>query len=456
MRQTTIFTFGETDNEVLAVCGMGILGIWWIIISALSYLGIAVATSAKFWIVVAVFLACIKNISLYRTIFSGASLMHHMRTPRHLWNAYLTAAFAKTAALWGILVLGSALLVYTSIPKWEVASMLACFSMLLCISTISALSNYKRWTRFLPLILNTAALFAITTIWLKIDVEPLFDKFNQVPMLIRLALSFTWPILVWCLLKTWHDTPPVQPPDIKDSQQGIGRAISDWTHRFKLLAATDPIFRYQESKTNWGKFSALLTPQIILMPHILSPNINMGLDGISLARIVYLFCVGLCFSSALVFKDLHWRLLLCPGALQRGKIGWHIFSYSALLQLLAFAMFSGIGVLVKILFFEKSNEEIWAQCWSQRTIPFEILFSVSVSVCFGQQFLKLIKRNKLVNIPTTIVGMVLMLFCSEYFKWMIPDWQYLVWLCLVTLCLVLWANSLWTTQRIAATLHASN
>ncbi len=463
MKKTTAFTFEDTSNQIslaISICILGVLGLWWIVTCTLSYQGISVALEAKLWIEFAIFMAYFKSGFLCKPVFSGANLMHHMRTPRHLWHAYLTAAFSKAAVVWGVLVLGSALLVYTSIPKWEVISMLACFSVLMCLLTAVALSHYSLWPRLLPVILSIAGVFALLTIWRKIDIDQFFEQFNQIPVLIRLAITLTWPALVWGLFKTWHNTPPVQSPEIKDVQQGFGKMISDWIHRFKPLTDRPLIFGFQSvsrpQPTVWGRFSQLLFPQMLFIFNVINIKATMWTDGISLTRLACIFFFGLCFGNSLVFKDLHWRHALSPGTLRRGKIGWHIFSYTALVQLLGLAILSGIAILTKIVFFEISSEQLLALCWSQRAISFEILFIVSVSACFGQQFSNFLKQHMFIGIPTVFVAMFLLIIYGTRFKWMINDWHYITGLCLGTLCLVLWANRLWTTQRIAATLHASS
>jgi hypothetical protein len=423
------------------------IGLFWCVQIAIALTG-NLSTNLVFqWFLFAGLLVGGKGAGVSRSIVRGTVVLRQLRTPQSLSKEYLLAVFSRSTLLCLVFCTGGIVLLLACHFAWMSVSAIAFFSMLLSLSTLTALpsshTSARMWKGFLYFL--TLVLTPLIT-W-KGFVNPI-DYLQQLPMWLLASMAISWPLTVCILFGKWKTLHTFAADKSEVPRKGLIERSQSYFERFSHLASST--HKSYVKPTLTGKLTSLVSMQYLcltMLSNIADARWNNGIGPYHFFGI--LMIASLC-CSLLVFKDLHWRILLAPGRLQRNFFGWHIFSVSVVVQLLVYIVFACIWTVVAWISFDVSPAQTLEKAWGYRLAPLQLLAANSLAVLLIATFNSRWAGVILIGIACAFAGLT---FAVYGFKLQAPIWfyvgpSYLIGLLLTTIFFVLLSNRLWTRQRI--------
>ncbi|MDD5334127.1 MAG: hypothetical protein PHS32_10300 [Rhodoferax sp.] len=358
-----------------------ILAVFWLVLLVNSAMP-GRAAGVKVWIVVAGLCLLVQGRRQSLAIASGARVLGQLRTPEHLWRAWLRGSLAEAMRVWGLLVLGAVALLLLSESPWQWSSAVAMFSAILSLSTLAALSNHgllhRAWAWAIVAGGVLLTLFATLTIGL-VNIP---NQLGQTSFVLQGLLALSWPLLAYWLMTIWQRQAPMAPAGTGQSAKGFWSRSSAYARRYTRL---NPVARNRTSDnlvqtspfwTLFKEFSSLFWIAPVAIQGLAVPwHGNIGpyhLLGFGL--------VALLTVPSVVCKDLHWRQLLAPGGLHRGQLGWPILRTTLTFQMLALLLLASLWTMVNWAAFDVPVSRTLETAWKYRVFPLEWFFATSLAV----------------------------------------------------------------------------
>jgi hypothetical protein len=424
--------------------------LFWVVILITSLAGIQSAGLAKLWIVTGCYLFLVVNTHLYYNIFDGASLMHEMRTPRHLWRSYLSVALKQALLTWILLALAITTLAYAAKLSWQLMTIASIVSILVCSSTIAALSHYGLLPRVLSLILIWGAYGLLAIYISKANYQNFLETIDATPPVLRILIAFSAPLLTWIILRNWWHAPPLRRNQNVPLRKKLSKKLSDYSNRFvQLHGAYRPFVRKHNAAYLKG-WSSVLVSQLSVYIFIYAVMSDIWSIEPGLLRSFSLLGLALFYLSVVLFKDLHWRKLLAPGSLHRGRVGWHIYSVTAVVHMMCVVILAMITAIVTMVFFNITWEQIAAMALRYCSLPFEITVMIGFAVCFSAVATSFYRLVSLI-FALVVAGLALLATYGGPQQWPVLSLDvtaYITSLLFLAIVLIWVANKLWTAKRV--------
>ena len=433
-----------------------ILAAFWITLLANS----ATAGSAlaiRLWIVAACLALFAQGRWQSAAIANGARVLGQLRTPQHLWRGWLRGSLAGSMRAWVILAVGAGVLLMQSQSAWQwTIGAVELFSAVLSLSTLAALSNHG--------VLPRAWAWAITagggllTLFTAMGngFESVPEQFGQVPFVLQGLLAVSWPLLAYILVTVWQHQASMALTSHGGASKGLGSRISAYARRYTVL--TNAAGK-QSSDTRLQMSPSFRLFQALIPSFYISGVAIQWLAVPSHGNIGPYHLLGFGFvvvfsTTSLVCKDLHWRQLLAPGGLHRGRLGWRILRATVALQIAVFLLLASLWIVVSWAAFDVPLARNLETAWKYRVFPLEWLLATSLAVVLRAAGAASI-RDSLVIYTAWVAA--LLLFAGGLF-WAFGfsqgptlfsvDPSYLSGLLVATVALVLLSNRLWTVKKL--------
>jgi hypothetical protein len=447
MNYSKYFSFKPDVSTGWMIAIYFFLGLFWCIQIAIALTGHLSTTLVFQWLLFAGLILGGKGAGLSRSVVRGTVVLKQLRTPQSLGKDYLFAVLSRATLLCLVFCASGIVLLLACHLAWTSVSAVAFFSLLLSLSTLANLPSSHAaapaWKGFLYLLV----LLLTPLITWKGFVNPI-DYLPQVSMWLLASMAISWPLTICIIFWKWKNLHTFASDNSEVPRKGLVKRLQAYFERFSHLASST--HKSYVKPTLTGKFASLVSMQYLsltMLSNIADARWNNGIGPYHFFGI--LMIASLC-CNLLVFKDLHWRVLLAPGRLKRNFFGWHIFSVSIVVQLVVYVFFACNWTFVAWVSFDISPAQTLEKAWHYRAVPLQLLAANSVAVVLIATFNSRWAGVILICIACALAGLT---FAAYGFTLQAPIWfyvgpGYLIGLLVMTIVFVLLSNRLWTRQRI--------
>ena len=367
-------------------------------------------------------------------------VLFEMKTPGALWQAWQRSFLRSQVLTWAIASIAGATVLVVSDTVASACAAVMLYSLIMAGTTVLPLAQRgllpRKWGIVIPLLL---------TAYLGFCGPRSYDVLVELPLFVKLPLSTLWFLLIAYLQYRWKINPPRQAAAFYLPRQSAWRRIHAWYLRFTILSSNP-----QTKQSRYGAF--------LILPYIFAveasgfwSNHAWGGD-IGPAHLLTLLLILTYAGYFLYCRDLHWRHLLAPGGIAKGRMGWHLVRstltvYASVLfpALLAYAILawlirgiSPIAALENVLRFS--------------SILCEAVFVICVATALrGTKYwwLTTIALYGIIALAVLATALALRLDGRALMgTWFHVGPAYLAMLAAGSLASILAANRLWTTKRL--------
>ncbi len=432
-----------------------ILAVFWLVLLVNSAVP-GRAAGIKVWIVVAGLCLLVQGRRQSAAIASGARVLGQLRTPQHLWRAWLRGALADAMRVWGLLVLGGTVLLLASESSWQWISVVAMFSAILSLSTLAVLSSHGALHRAWAWAIGAGGMLLAIFTALTIGLENIPNRLGQTPLVWQGLLAVSWPLLAYWLMMIWQRQAPRGPASAGQSAKGFWSRVADYARRYTVLTT---VARHQTSdnlvQTSpfWYLFNGC-SPLFYMTPTAIQWLAVPWQGNIGPYHLLGFGFVVLITLTSVVCKDLHWRQLLAPGGLHRGRLGWPILRTTLIFQMLALLLLASLWMMVNWAAFNVPFSHTLETAWKYRVFPLEWLFATGLAVVLRAAGAASIRAFVVLLSSLTVTllllgGVMLWAFgLSRGPTLFLVGPSYVSSLLIATLALAILSNRLWTVKKL--------
>jgi len=316
------------------------------------------------------------------TLAEAAQVLGQRRAPAQLWHAWSTLAMREPTRAWAMLCAAATVtaLLPASAHHWPAAA--ALLSLTLSIGMIKSLARHGFLPRACSIAIDIGVVLLALAITLLASPLVAFDRFASLPAWLLLMCASSWPLLNAWLMRLWRDEP--------QRYRCSGRS----RQRYKPIAALFGTMR-RYSSLRWGEDAQIKQLGIEAARKYQVLQIFSGMPVIYMALLMWspmrwnqqlsaghlltvgFFCVFM--SANMLVRDRHWRMLLVPGGLHRGRIGLHIFISTLEINLSCAAIVATV-VLMAVAVTGRSVPAMLDLYVSHSAAILEIVFAASVGL----------------------------------------------------------------------------
>ncbi|MEO7105999.1 MAG: hypothetical protein ABIZ09_06480, partial [Rhodoferax sp.] len=372
-------------RDILWLLGLwGIFGIFGavIVLTALKTHPLAddVSTSIRLFIGIATALAWVQGHIVAQSLARAAEVLGQRQVPCSLWTAWLRLSFVQTARTWCIVVVASIWVLSLADAPWRWPTGAALVSVAMALSFVQSLSIRRLLPPALSWLITGGVIVGLLVLSLTTGLMGGLDGFSQWPDWLQLLLVAVAPLLAMGLYGRWATVVPQRTRRNSLTTAVVWRWFKREFKRYTALRYAGITSNRVQSRNQIG---LAMQPVIVFASqvpqlHNTVPNWDSTLPlwhPLALAVMVVMCCPNL------ICKDLHWRMLLAPGGLHRGRLGLcvarstleYAFGLSLALLLVAWGIshfFTGLPPLDMLKFIQR-----YAMLLPQ------LLFAISVATC---------------------------------------------------------------------------
>ncbi len=370
----------------------------------------------------------------------AALLFLEMKTPTLLWQAWLRAFLRSQALVWAIVSLAGSTLLAVSDTLASASATLMLYSLIMAGATALPLAQRNLLPRYWPslIALIPAAYLGFTGLKAYADLVAL-------PLFVKLALALAWPLLTAYIGYRWKTSPPQQLAAFPIRRRKFCGTVRDWYRRYTVLSPT-PHAKKQRYGSIW------ILPYILVMENSgFVPNHTWN-GSVGPQHLLTLLFILTFAGYFLYCRDLHWRYVLAPGGIARGRMGWHVvrstltvfastlipalFACATLVWLISgISLFATLGGMLR--FFSLACELVFIVCVATALRGAKYWWLATIAL-YGVIALAVLAATLTLHLDArTLMG-----------TWFHVGPAYLAMLTAGSLAAILVANRLWTTQRL--------
>ncbi len=385
----------------------------------------------------------------------GAHLLRARQVPSALWRLWMKDGLLASCRVWAVLAVAVVSVMLPANSPWDGFAALALLALVICLSLVGALAADRYVHRH-----GRYAIVLMAVVWfasgqLGSGFFNTLHFLNDTPTVLLLVMCVAVPGLLAWLWHRWSGEPP----------------------KVVLVAVALPSFDLFVLVKSVKAWFALYVPLALNVAQPL-PTASVSrkplwlvwfipgifvLNGVGFARpfgstltVFHILMSGLLIlivTSSLVCKGLHWRMVLAPGGLHRGRLGWHIAISTATIYLLGFALVFGLGLAIAWLISDHAVHLFLSFAARFAALPVELIFAIAVATLlrgtgYPAQWFAAVLMVLLLAGTAAETGLGLPIWEFIGAPVLIVDLPYLLSL-LVLAALALWAsNKLWTVERL--------
>lgn len=356
------------------------LGLLWWVLAPLHFILLTttshhIAPVALFFIAAVCGLAAWLAVASVDSLSSWAKVLGQRQVPTRLWHQRLQCALTDALKLWALLGLAVATVSWAGPAPWQWLTGVALVSVVLVLAAAAALATrgwvplYWRWGP----VIGVGCTLAIG----KHGFSGALQWINTWPAAVLVGLGVLWPLLTWILWRQWLErTPTTRRVGSMPSASLWGR-FKKYVHRYVPLSFSTLYTFGPPGRTHRTAWHVILVPAGVLV----NPNVfatKWG-DGVSWVHLWILGFFALFSATVLVCKDLHWRMLLAPAGLHRGRLAWHIALSTATLWALALLSIATGAIGVAWGFLDMPWTMVLRYLSNYYVLPVQLIFAISVA-----------------------------------------------------------------------------
>ena len=326
------------------------------------------ALAAMYWI------ASVRSAQLARAL----AVLGQLQAPHALLRSLVREKLMQLTLAWAFLATGLTLELALPASQVPALSGAALVSLAACLGVLRSLSSARLLAIPLRTLLDAAPYLAGVALVL-LGANMLLDGFGRLPLPLLSLCALTFPYLALRLAKRWqHALPRYRWTEQRPTHgivawiklQARRSTVLTWGNRLYgrdgMIVATSPSFM---------KMSPLAFPFFMLSRRPLWEDGRVGLFGSMM-----LVMVGLTITGGLIARDLHWRSLLMPGGLRRGRIASDILVSTLACQYAVSLVLAAAYAVCAHVLLSMSWDTIGHQLLRASTLPLEILFATSLAL----------------------------------------------------------------------------
>jgi hypothetical protein len=366
----------------------------------------------------------------------AAKVLRQLGTPHRLWHDMRLAALLYTGLTWLFLATGCSL--QMALPASGVSAVAGA-----AIMSLVALIALGRSLSAMPRALDIGiALLALPL--LLIAPSTLFVWFGNLPLLLLAAMTVAFPLLLLLLARRWRSPPARLGCEPAVRAERWVDLVRTQLNRFTMLPIAPPEANPSQAPSNLSRMLITALPVTSMM--IMSRTVTQATGQFDLVRFALLMTLALLLTTGLAVRDMHWRTLLAPGGLKRGRLGVHIWLSTMFVQ--GIVMLGGVLFVVAMIRFTVNDpwpvlEKILSV---QAMLPLEIAFATALAVT-----LRALPHFGLWGVATLVLVNVI-----AYSMWVLKAAEgpllttqvYIGAMVGATVLLLLASNRLWTLRKL--------
>src|SRR5471030_1091447 len=362
---------------------LAMLGLYWIVLLLADFRSHA---NIDFDIDVLLLLSCAYLLMLSsgagNTLAQAVQILGQRRTPTALWHQWSRLATGVPTRAWAMLCAALTIIALSPASTYHWPAAAALLSLTLSIGMANSLARRGLLPRACYIAVDVGAALLVLTITLLTTPVAALHRFCTLPTWLLLMLAASWPLLSTWLTRMWHNEPQ------RYRWPGPNRQC-----RKPMAALVRQIRRY--TPLRWNAYCQAKENGVAAVKKGLLAQTFSGMPIMYLWLLVWapaqwnqtlskthLLTLGfLCIfmSANLVVRDLHWRMLLVPGGLHRGRVGLHILVSTLEVHLGWVALVSAIGLVVVAMTGHSAAAMLDQYLLHLAIIP-EIVFAASVGL----------------------------------------------------------------------------
>jgi len=359
------------------------LGLYWIVLLLADFRSHA---NIDFDIDVLLLLSCAYLLMLSsgagNTLAQAVQILGQRRTPTALWHQWSRLATGVPTRAWAMLCAALTIIALSPASTYHWPAAAALLSLTLSIGMANSLARRGLLPRACYIAVDVGAALLVLTITLLTTPVAALHRFCTLPTWLLLMLAASWPLLSTWLTRMWHNEPQ------RYRWPGPNRQC-----RKPMAALVRQIRRY--TPLRWNAYCQAKENGVAAVKKGLLAQTFSGMPIMYLWLLVWapaqwnqtlskthLLTLGfLCIfmSANLLVRDLHWRMLLVPGGLHRGRIGLHILISTLEINFSCLAIVTSIGFVIFAVSGSPAPKMLDQYLRQSIVIP-EILFAASVGL----------------------------------------------------------------------------
>lgn len=317
-----------------------------------------------------------------KTLAQAAQILGQRRAPAALWHDWSKLAMRTPTRTWAMLCAAMTIPLLSPACTYHWPTAAALLSLTLSIGTVNSLARRGLLPRAFYIAIDAGIVLLVLAITLLTSPVAALDRFGSLPAWLLLMFAASWPLLSAWLMHVWRGEPQrYRWPGHSIQQRKPLTALIRRIRRYSTLHRWTDCQNTESGRVAARKnaivqvFSGM--PMVYLSLLVWTPALwNQTLSPAHLLAVGFL-CIFM--SATLVVRDLHWRMLLVPGGLHRGRVGLHIFISTLEVHAGWVVLVAAMG-LVAVGISGSSVPAMLDRYLQHAATPFEIVFAASVGL----------------------------------------------------------------------------
>lgn len=368
----------------------------------------------------------------------AAGIINGSRAPLALWKIWLRTFLQSQFAAWAVVASVGTAMLWVSDSANTAGTALLLYCLVLACTTALPLAQRGLLMPSLRYLVPLAL-----AIYLCIAGPHFYALVADLPLPAKSAAAAAAAGLLFVTLRRWQPGPPLQCAPYRQERAGIRSSIHNWRRRFTFISSSDKGNRYG---------SLWIIPYMLAME-----NTGIGLNhrwgsAVGLTHLLWLLIFAGFAGYFLCCRDLHWRHLLAPGGITKGRMGSHVIRSTLTVLASLFLPVVLAGILLCWILGGMSPLACLATLARHASLACEIVFMVcfatalratrhwwlSVTALYGAIALAILAVALTLHLDgRTLMG-----------PWFRIGPEYIAVLAATSMACTLVANRLWTTNRL--------
>ena len=254
----------------------------------------------------------------------AARVLRARSAPSALWRQWMRESLIIACRMWAVLAILVVAVLWPARVPWHGIAATALLVVVVCGSLLTAMARkgfvHKAW--------NYATLLIFVYPVSLYFAGGFFDSLqflNAAPWWVLLAICLAVPGLLVRLWQRWSSGPPAE-VEVATAKglalTSVFKRIKAWAARYTVLEGMSRDFSGRTVKPQGALLRSMFLPVIFFVNgSILGQPLGSTVTGLQVWMTGFLMLV---MCGNLVCKDLHWRMLLAPGGMHQGHLGWRI------------------------------------------------------------------------------------------------------------------------------------
>ena len=413
----------------------------------------SVDTVIRLFVASCCLLAWLQGNTLAQFLARGAAVLGQRQVPQCLWADWLRVALLQTARIWCVVVLACIVVLSAPASPWRWPTAAALVSLLMLLSLLRTLSSQGLLATAVGWVVGVG-LFAVAVGFIATTgLASILDAIAGWPSVLQILLLVGGPAAALGLHSRWVAAAPkaTRPFSLPlAAGQWLKRELGRY-HALNYLGAWQS--RMQAHGAMRAGSTAPLTSIVLFLnigPQLHWTTGNWG-GSLKLWHPLMLMLMVVMYFPNLFCKDLHWRMLLAPGGLHRGRLGFYIVRSTAEQTFsLACVMLLVLWISVTMMFPEVRTPDVLGFLQRFALLPLQLFFAISVAT-----LLRSLPRAGWVMVGLMVVLVVSVAIYVAYSAEIPPppDWfrvgpGYVALLVVLSGAAIALSNRLWTAQKL--------